>query len=134
MNSSHTSRNKQLYSALEKIDYRLVEIHEMLPLFGYDDVRSVTSFCKKNKIPLIRIGKNTYTERSFLSLFIKGELTKFVNANYDNPDAIISAIEADDTQELTSLLEVTSKEPTVKQVMKDKMSKASSKFLKNISK
>lgn len=86
------------------ITEKLVEINELIDLLGYTDVRSIETWCKKNKIPLFNVGKKTYTIRNFLDLFISQKMEEYVKATYKNADVILKAINEDDKVELSKLV------------------------------
>jgi hypothetical protein len=44
----------------------LMDIKDLKPLLGYSDIRSVRSFCKKNALPLIILGRKTYVAKKAL--------------------------------------------------------------------
>jgi len=111
----------------------LIEIHELKPLLGYKDVRAVQVFCRKNKIPVFRIGRKTYAVKNFLSMLVHDEMKKFVEAHYENPEAVLSAIEADDKAEFAMLMKGSLDERARIKVKKNVPSKAALDFLKNIS-
>jgi len=74
----------------------LIEIKELFELLGYTDQRSVQAWCRKNKIPLIDIGKKTYTLRHFLDNFILNKVEQFLKASYSNSDELMRAINKND--------------------------------------
>ncbi len=80
---------------------QLVAIDELMELLGYVDERSVENWCKKNKFPILHIGKKTYTISTFLDLFISQKLEAFVTANYNNPDEIMKAVKENNKEELS---------------------------------
>ncbi|MDZ4786579.1 MAG: hypothetical protein SGJ02_10945 [bacterium] len=112
---------------------KLVDIQTLLEWLGYEDVRSVRVWCKKNKIPLFDVGKRTYTVADFLDIFLEKELKLFVEANYEHPASILEAINNDDKTTFSTLVEapVTDK---VKKVFKNNktMSKQAQDFLSQI--
>ncbi len=112
---------------------KLMDIQEILNLLGYEDERSVINWCKKNKVPVIKMGKKNYVLSDFIETFIEKELNSFINGNYDNSEEILSSIKNDDKIELTKLL----KAPVNKNVEKKykeekKRSTSASDFLKHI--
>jgi len=74
----------------------LIEIKELFELLGYTDQRSVQVWCKKNKIPLIDIGKKTYTLSHFLDNFILNKVEQFLKASYGDSDELMRAINKND--------------------------------------
>jgi hypothetical protein len=44
----------------------LMDIKDLKPLLGYIDIRSVRSFCKKNALPLIILGRKTHVAKNAL--------------------------------------------------------------------
>lgn len=83
------------------IHEKLIEIHELIDILGYSDIRSVKKFCEQNKIPLMNLGKKTYTISNFLDLLVANELSK----SYSNSEDILNAIASDDKSELARLIE-----------------------------
>ena len=83
---------------------KLVELNELMELLGYTDIRSIESWCKKNKVPLFHVGKKTYTIRNFVDIFITQKMEKYVRANYKNADVILKAINEDNKTELSKLV------------------------------
>ena len=55
---------------------KLVEVNELMELLGYTDIRSIESWCKKNKVPLFYVGKKTYTIKNFVDIFITQKMEK----------------------------------------------------------
>lgn len=114
---------------------KLVDINEILDLLGYEDERSVLSWCSKNKIPVIKMGKKNYVLSNFIETFIETELNSFIKMNYDNPEEILTSIKNDDKLELTKLLKApVSKIVEKKYKEEKKRSSVASDFLKNIKK
>ncbi len=111
---------------------KLIETKELVDLLGYVDERSIESWCKKNKLPLIHIGKKTYTLNSFIDMFINQKLEQFVKANYKNPDEILKAVNNDDKTNLSKLINAPlDKESSIKFKVK-KNSKAADDFIKKL--
>ncbi len=102
---------------------KLIEISELIDLLGFEDGRTIENWCKKNKLPILKMGKKKYTISTFLELFITDELTKFVNEKYDNPEKIIEAVEKDNKEELTELINA----PTSKKTTANYKAKTNSK-------
>jgi len=67
--SSHIE-DKRLNSNTVGLLDRLVDIHELGEVLGYDDVRSVKSWCKRSGIPLFQLGKRTYTISTLLDEYL----------------------------------------------------------------
>ena len=111
---------------------KLIETKELVDLLGYVDERSIESWCKKNKLPLIHIGKKTYTLNSFIDMFINQKLEQFVKANYKNPDEILKAVNNDDKTNLSKLINAPlDKDNSIKFKVK-KNSKAADDFIKKL--
>ncbi len=118
---------------MQSLNEKLIEIHKLLDLLGYDDVRSVRTWCKTNKVPLFVVGKRTYTVSNFLDLYLEKELKSFVDANYPNPDAVMDALNNDDKITLSNLIEAPAAEEVKMEFKKNKTrSKQSNDFLKQI--
>lgn len=114
---------------------KLVDIKEILDLLGYEDERSVISWCSKNKIPVIKMGKINYVLINFIETFIETELNSFIKMNYDNSEEILTSIQNDDKLELTKLLKAPVSNKVKKEYEKEKKRGSSaSDFLKNIKK
>ncbi len=112
---------------------KLVEIESLLELLGYEDLRSVRSWCRKNKVPLFTVGKRTYTIANFLDMFLEKELKLFVDANYADPDAVLDAIQNDDKTTLSNLLEAPATNEVKKQFKRNQtMSQQAEDFLNQI--
>lgn len=112
---------------------KLVDIQTLLEWLGYEDVRSVRAWCKKNKIPLFDVGRRTYTVADFLDIFLEREMKLFVEANYENPASVLEAISNDDKTTLSTLMEAPASDK-VKKVFKNNktMSKQAQDFLSQI--
>jgi hypothetical protein len=67
--SSHIE-DKRLNSNTAGLLDRLVDIHELGEILGYDDVRSVRNWCKRSGIPLFQLGKRTYTLSNLLDRYL----------------------------------------------------------------
>ncbi len=123
-----SNRTNELYSPVTRLSDRLIEITELCSLLGYDDMRSVRSWCNKKKVPLLMIGKKTYTIKNFVELHIEGMLNKFVTVNYNNADEIMNAIRND--EEIKPVLNNETIAKTEKP-KKQKMSAAALRFLED---
>ena len=111
---------------------KLIEVKDLIDLLGYVDERSIETWCKKNKVPLIHIGKKTYTLNSFIDLFINQKLEQFIKANYKNPDEILKAVNNDDKTNLSKLINAPlDKDNSIKFKVK-KNSKAADDFIKKL--
>lgn len=109
----------------------LIEIKELFELLGYTEQRSVQRWCKKNKIPLIQIGKKTYTVRYFIDKFILEKLELFLKAHYGNVDEMLRAIRQNDMKQFSEAVKASEirKTRTTKPV---KDSKAAQDFMKKL--
>tara|TARA_R110002072_G_scaffold238939_1_gene396653 strand:+ start:50337 stop:50666 length:330 start_codon:yes stop_codon:yes gene_type:complete len=67
--TSNTDQNYLNSNTAGLLD-RLVDIHELGEILGYDDVRSVRSWCKRSSIPLFLLGKRTYTVSNLLDQYL----------------------------------------------------------------
>jgi hypothetical protein len=126
MYENTSNQNNELYSPVTRLSERLIEIQGLCALLGYDDMRSVLAWCKKRKVPLIVLGRKTYTISNFLDMYVESNLRKFVDANYANSNEVMDAIRNDD--ELKPVIN----KPVVKLELKNKqeISNASKRFLK----
>jgi hypothetical protein len=111
----------------------MLEINELQKILGYTDERSVRTWCKNHKVPLMGVGKRTYTFEIFLQRFLDDELKTFLKANYENPEEILGAIYSDDKIGLAKLVDA----PVTKEVKKtyrnkESRSKAAKDFLNNL--
>lgn len=109
----------------------IMKLSELGLLLEYEDERSITNWCRKNKIPVIDAGKAKYVISTFIDLYFENEVKKFVNAKYENPIEILDAISQDNKSKLSELINA----PTTKKVKKDfdkkeQHSNASQDFLK----
>lgn len=112
---------------------KLIDINEIMELLGYDDLRSVKTWCGKNKIPLFTVGRKTYTIANFLNIFLEKELDCLVMAHYQNPQEIMDAISNDDKLKLSDLIQAPVEQEVKKEYRKNvTRSKAAESFLKNI--
>jgi hypothetical protein len=73
-NESSHIEDKHLNSNSTGLLDRLVDIHELREILGYDDVRSVRNWCKRSGIPLFQLGKRTYTVSNHLNQYLGGLL------------------------------------------------------------
>ena len=109
----------------------LIEIKELFELLGYTEQRSLQNWCKKNKIPLIQIGKKTYTVRYFIDKFILEKLDLFLKANYGNADEMLRAIKQNDMKLFSETIKASEiRNPHTKKPIKD--SKAAEDFMKKL--
>ena len=112
---------------------KLIEINELQVILGYTDERSVRTWCKNHKIPLMGLGKRTYTFEIFLQRFLEDELKGFLEANFKNPEEILNAIQSDDKISLARLVDApVTKESKKKYRDKGERSKAAQDFLTNL--
>ena len=107
----------------------LIEIHFLKDLLGYDDLRSIRAWCRKNNVPLVVLGKRTYTQRHLLDKLIAHKL------GADN--AIQVSLEGIRKNELTDLAntnKTVNSTPKRKERKRSKInySQASTTLLKNI--
>ena len=112
---------------------KMLEISELQQILGYTDERSVRTWCMKHKVPLMGVGKRTYTFEIFLQRFLEDELKSFLKANYENPQEILTAINSDDKIGLAKLVDA----PVTTEVKKihrskESRSKAAKDFLTNL--
>ena len=114
---------------------KLIDINEVIDLLGYENERGVRTWCKNNKIPVIKMGKKDYVLNDFIETFIEKELNSFIKLNYDNPEEILNSIKNDDKIELTKLLKAPVSKNVEKKYKEDKKrSSVASDFLENIKK
>jgi hypothetical protein len=111
---------------------KLIEIRDLIALLGYVDERSIESWCKKNKVPLIHIGKKTYTLNSFIDLFINQKLEQFIKANYKNFDEILKAVYDDNKTDLSKLINAPLDKESSSKFKAKKNSKAADDFIKKL--
>lgn len=112
--------------------YQLMKLSELGFLLDYEDTRSIEGWCNKNKIPIMTAGRQKYVPTVFVDLYFHNYVTRFVTANYSNPEAIIDAIDTNDSIRLSELLNAPM-DPVVKSDYKKKEhSKATQQFLANI--
>lgn len=62
----------QLNSHVAGLLDRLVDIHELGEILGFDDIRSVKKWCEKAGIPFFSLGRRTYTDSNLLDQYIGG--------------------------------------------------------------
>jgi hypothetical protein len=112
---------------------KMLEISELQEILGYTDERSVRTWCMKHKVPLMGVGKRTYTFEIFLQRYLEDELKGFLKANYENPEEILNAIHLDDKICLANLIDApVTKETKKKYRDKGAKSKAAQDFLTNL--
>ena len=112
---------------------KMLEISELQEMLGYTDERSVRTWCKSHKVPLMGLGKRTYTFEIFLQLFLEDELKGFLKANYKNSDEILNAIHSDDKINLAKLVDAPVTKASKKEYRDKKCkSKAAQGFLINL--
>jgi hypothetical protein len=112
---------------------KMLEISELQEILGYTDERSVRAWCKKHKVPLMGVGKRTYTFEIFLQLFLEDELKGFLKANFENPEEILNAIHSDDKIGFAKLVNAPVTQETKKNYRdKGAKSKAAQNFLTNL--
>jgi hypothetical protein len=117
----------------EMIQDKLIEMKELMEILGYADDRTVTKWCRTHNVPLFGIGSRKYTISNFLEIFLETELTKFLNAKFENPDQILSAIKSDDKIELAKLTGVPASREVKKRFQVKKMkSKEAESFLNKL--
>jgi len=88
-NESSHIEDKHLNSNSTGLLDRLVDIHELREILGYDDVRSVRNWCKRSDIPLFQLGKRTYTVSNHLNQYLGGLLRdSFITAKDSTTDNI----------------------------------------------
>jgi hypothetical protein len=61
----------------------LLELPNLKSLLGFSDLRTIRAWCRKNHIPVIVLGRKTYTRRCYIDNFIEGKLpgSKNINSN-----------------------------------------------------
>lgn len=111
---------------------RLVDVNEIMELLGYTDIRSIESWCKKNKVPLFHVGKKTYTIKNFVDIFITQKMEKYVRANYKNADVILKAINDDNKTELSKLVNAPLDKKVEAKFKKKADSKVADDFMKKL--
>ena len=83
--------------------YELKNINELRDLLGYKDIRAVRSWCKKNGLPIITVGKKEYLNQSMLDIIL---IKLFENSmiqsgiQESNANEMLTAILADQNQGL----------------------------------
>lgn len=83
---------------------KLMNIDEIMELLGYNDTRSVETWCREHKIPLLKLGMVYYTISNFMDVFLEKEIEKFVLRNFDEPDKIMASIRNDNKSDLSERL------------------------------
>ena len=122
------------YQSTRCMKDKLIDIVELLDLLGFDDLRSVKKFCESNRLPLLKIGKRTYTISNYLDMYISHELRLFTAANYSNPEEVINAVMNNDTNELKRAVLAQTGTGNIKEKNRntEERSDAAKAFLKNI--
>ncbi len=112
---------------------KLIEISELADMLGFTDLRTIKKWCIKNNLPLMTLGKNTFTLTFFLNLFLENELKNFLTQNFENAEEILEAVKNDAKIELAKLLKAPFSTKVLSEFNDSKnRSKASENFLKNI--
>ena len=122
----NSTQNLRLDSVSRLTD-RLIDIDEMREILGYDDNRSVRTWCDKKTIPIFNLGKRMYTLRNFLEVHLENTIQKFAEDNYENSNEIMDAIKNDEVIKINPKVEVRKNKKREAQTMCD----ASARFLKN---
>lgn len=110
----------------------LLEIHDLKDLLGYSDLRSVRSWCLKNNIPLVVLGRRTYTQRQLLVNYVDAKLLSTpVN---DIAEHKTEAIRSGSMPQLSKVLKQAGSSPKRKRIssIKNDCSVASIHLLNNI--
>jgi hypothetical protein len=112
---------------------KLLKIEEIMELLGYTDTRSVETWCREHKIPLLKLGMNYYTISNFMDVFLEKEIEKFVLNNFDEPDKIMASMRNDDKADLSERLSAPI-EGRVKRSYKEKVkrTKETEDFINNL--
>lgn len=118
-------KNFELNSGVTKLSDRLINVTELREWLGLSDMRSVRAWCKKMKVPLIVLGRKTYTISNFLDMHIENDIKQFVTATYTNSDEVMYGLRNDN-----ELKPIINKPPTKEKIKKQEISKASKRFLK----
>ncbi len=113
---------------------KLIEIKELVEILGYVDERSIEGWCKKNKVPLIHIGKKTYTISDFIDRFISQKLEEYVNVTFQNPQEVLKALTDDDKIGLSKLIEAPLDKMALAKFKEKTNSKAADDFMKKLKK
>lgn len=105
----------------------LLDITELMTLLGYIDERSVNRWCKKNKVPIFKIGIKKYTHTDFINQILNKQLASFAKDNLIKIENVIpnqNTIETIPTDK--------SKIISIKAKNQKEHSNASQSFLRNI--
>lgn len=115
--------------------HQLMKLSELGQLLDYSDSRSIESWCNRNNVPIMIMGKQKYTLPVFVDQYFQRYVKKYVTANFKNSDAIMDAIEANDSIRLSELMEIPIPELVKRNYLNElEHSRAGKEFLKNIKK
>jgi len=112
-----------------------MKLSELAALLEYNDMRSVTNWCKNNGILVASMGKAKYVASEQIENYFDSKFKRFANHNYSNPQIVINAYEADSKVELSESMGM----PINKKIKKNytakkERSKAAQDFLNSINK
>lgn len=112
---------------------KLIKLDELATLLGYEDLRSTKKWCYKNKIQVLKVGKNNYVLSDMIDIYFREQVAGFFGATKNNCGAILDAIQNDNTVELAELVNAPATN-SVKKIytQKKEHSKAALDFLTNI--
>jgi hypothetical protein len=102
----------------------LIEFSELMSFLGYTDERSTKSWCKKNKIPLVKVGSKKYIPSHLLTQYIDNQLVTFAQANHLNPNHVLGIKEIKTAQ--------VKEAKEIRMEIKNSKSEVTQRFLKNI--
>ncbi len=112
---------------------KLIKLDELGKLLGYEDLRSTKKWCHKNKIQVLRVGKNNYVLSDMIDIYFQQQLAGFFGTTKDNCGAILDAIQSNNAVELAQLVNAPATHNVKKRyIQKKEHSKATLDFLEDI--
>jgi len=109
-----------------------MKLSELAALLEYNDMRSVTKWCKKNGILVASMGKAKYVASEQIENYFDSKFKRFANHHYPSPDKVIDAYTADNKVELSESMGISlNKKVKKKYTAKNENSKAAQDFLDN---
>jgi hypothetical protein len=111
----------------------LLDISDLKDLLGYSDLRSLRNWCRKNSIPLVVLGRRTYTKRHLLHDLVDTKLSSIVteNGSLQLKSEATRSVKKQGLNKPIKQVDISSKDKRTRQPKND-CSPASTRLLKNI--
>lgn len=111
---------------------QLIPIEKLMEHLGYADIRSVRKWCDKNKVPIIDMGKRSYTLSPFLNLMVEGKFSVFAEATYVTPNSVVESVKNNNSVNLSKLIVAPINKVAKQEHKQDTHSRASERFRKKL--